>query len=161
MASAIDPAANLSIYAATKSAPHGHHRGARKRVGAETDSRELHQRRGNGKPRALARLALIGVGSELREANDCHDATRRVGQPSEHRADRQLFLASDESSWLTGERISGLPGAGAKPLSKRKPELRSLNRATKEIHMNQYKQPARVGCNRQVGKLVAKILKKE
>ena len=107
MASQLTPP-NLSIYAATKSALDAITGVLAKELGP----RQIRVNSINAGATATegARAAgIIGVGSEYEKQMIAMTPLGRVGQPSDI-APIAVFLASDESSWLTGERISASGG---------------------------------------------------
>ena len=100
------PAQSLSISPAKKSVLDAITRVLAKKLGVEADSRELNQRRGNG-TRGRSRGRRDRNRECLREAKDCQDALGRIGRPLDI-APIAMFLASDESRWLTGGDHFGL-----------------------------------------------------
>src|SRR5215470_15410443 len=107
MASQVTPP-NLSIYTATKSALDAITRVLAKELGP----RQIRVNSINPGATATegARAAgIIGVGSDYEKQMIAMTPLGRVGQPSDI-APIAVFLASDESSWLTGELISASGG---------------------------------------------------
>ena len=107
MASQLTPP-NLSIYTATKSALDAITRVLAKELGP----RQIRVNSINPGATATegARAAgIIGVGSDYEKQMIALTPLGRVGQPSDI-APIAVFLASDESSWLTGELISASGG---------------------------------------------------
>ena len=102
MASELNPP-NLSIYTATKGALDGITRVLAKELGP----RRIRVNSINPGATATegARAAgVIGVGSDFEKQTIAMTPLGRIGQPSDI-APTAVFLASDESGWLTGEII--------------------------------------------------------
>src|SRR6476620_10533646 len=109
MASQLTPP-NLSIYTATKSALDAITRVLAKELGP----RQIRVNSINPGATATegARAAgVIGVGSDYEKQLLAMTPLGRIGQPSDI-APTAVFLASDESGWLTGERICATGGWG-------------------------------------------------
>jgi 3-oxoacyl-[acyl-carrier protein] reductase len=103
--SSINPVANSSVYSASKSAIDAITRAlagelAPKHVRVNAIAPGMTETEG---------LAAIGINLETAKAMGAHLPMGRFGRP-EDIAEVALFLASDRSGWLTGERISASGG---------------------------------------------------